>query len=219
MIDIPPIWRVVRPLAELIDSPEAAGRAADLQPARTKPAAAAPPRIQLVISPGAGFGRGDHETTQLCLQAVHWFRPPGAGGWRMLDFGSGSGILAVAAAKLGASVEAVEIDDAAIAHAERNACLNGVQGRILYSKSLEPLSGVFELVVGNILLEVLLAHAEALVARVAPGGRLVLSGLVATDVPAVIARYAPLLDQSRPDVYERAPWRLLTWRRGPSDAG
>src|SRR5579863_4346355 len=74
---------------------------------------------RLVIDPGPGFGDGAHETTQLCLQAIAALAPRSPP-WRMLDFGSGSGILAIGAAKLGAVVDAVEIDALAGAHGERS---------------------------------------------------------------------------------------------------
>jgi len=148
----------------------------------------------------------------LCLQAIHWLRPAGARSWRLLDFGSGSGILSIAAARLGASVEAVEIDPLAIEHARHNAVLNLVEDRVRHSRTLAEAPGRFDLVVANILCDVLLEAAEDLTSRVVENGALALSGLVATDVPRIIARYAPLLAQRRPAVYERGAWRLLSWK-------
>jgi ribosomal protein L11 methyltransferase len=168
--------------------------------------------IRLVIDPGPGFGDGTHETTQLCLQAIASLGRR-TGPWRMLDFGSGSGILAVGAAKLGAVVDAVEIDAAAAAHGERNKCANRVDDRIRHARTLDGTRGPFDLVVANILRAVLVEFAEALVACLAPGGALVLSGLVSTDVPQVRVRYALLLGQEQPEVYERGDWRALVWRR------
>jgi ribosomal protein L11 methyltransferase len=167
--------------------------------------------IQLVIDPGPGFGDGTHETTQLCLQALAAFAPR-TGPWRMLDFGSGSGILAIGAARLGAVVDAVEIDPLASAHGESNARANDVADRIRHARTLEGTDGSFDLVVANILRSVLLEFAEALVARLASGATLVLSGLVSTDVPQVSARYSSLLGDARPDVFENGDWRALAWR-------
>jgi ribosomal protein L11 methyltransferase len=169
-------------------------------------------RRRLVVEPGPGFGDGTHDTTQLCLQALAALAPR-AGSWRMLDFGSGSGILAIGAARLGALVDAVEIDELARAHGERNARANAVSDRIRYSRSLEDTSGAFDLTVANILRPVLLAFADALVTRLAQNATLVLSGLVSTDVPQVSVRYSSLLGNDRPEVYERGDWRALVWRR------
>ncbi len=167
--------------------------------------------VQLVIDPGPGFGDGLHETTQLCLQAIAALAPRKRD-WRMLDFGSGSGILSIGAAKLGAVVDAVEIDARAIEHAERNARVNGVSERIRHARTLDDTRGPFELVVANILRTVLLEHAIALVSGLADGGTLVLSGLVSTDVAPVGVRYAALLQGQRAEVYERGDWRALVWR-------
>jgi ribosomal protein L11 methyltransferase len=167
---------------------------------------------ELAIEAGPGFGDGTHETTQLCLQALVALAPP-IGPWRMLDFGSGSGILAIGAAKLGAVVDAVEIDALARAHATRNAQAHAVSDRIHQVCTLEDTCGAFNFTVANILRAVLLEFADALVARLAHDAALVLSGLVSTDVPQVGARYATLLRGERPEVYERGEWRALVWRR------
>jgi ribosomal protein L11 methyltransferase len=166
---------------------------------------------RLVIDPGPGFGDGTHETTQLCLQALAALAPR-TGPWRMLDFGSGSGVLSIGAARLGAVVDAVEIDALAGAHGERNARANGVSDRIRHARTLEDACGVFEFIVANILRSVLLEYADALVSRLARRATLVLSGLVSTDVPQVSVRYASLLRAERPEVYERDDWRALVWR-------
>jgi ribosomal protein L11 methyltransferase len=194
-IDVPPRWRIV-----------------------PDPDADADDRIQLVIDPGPGFGNGAHETTQVCLQAIAALAPR-AGAWRMLDFGSGSGILAIGAAKLGAVVDAVEIDGLAAAHGERNAHVNAVADRIRHARTLEDTRGSFDFVVANILRSILVEFAGALVARLGPGATLVLSGLVSTDVPQVGARYASLLQDQRPEVYERGEWRALVWRRVSTNSG
>jgi ribosomal protein L11 methyltransferase len=168
---------------------------------------------ELVLDPGPGFGDGTHETTQLCLQALAALAPPAGRLWRMLDFGSGSGILAIGAARLGAVVDAIEIDALAGAHGERNARANAVSERIRHARTLEDTRGAFDFVVANILRSVLVEHAEALVACLAHDATLVLSGLVSTDVPQVSTRYSSLLGSERPEVYERGEWRALVWRR------
>jgi ribosomal protein L11 methyltransferase len=163
---------------------------------------------------GRGFGDGTHPTTALCLQALAALAPRG-GGFRLLDFGSGSGILSVAAAAhLGAVVDAVEIDALAIDHAARNIRANGVDGRVRQLTALDEAAGPYDFIVANILRSVLVSFAEPLASRLAPGGVLVLSGLVSTDTPEVSARYTQLLE-SRPEIYEREEWRALVWRPPP----
>jgi ribosomal protein L11 methyltransferase len=167
---------------------------------------------RIVIEPGAGFGDGAHPTTQVCLQALAALAPR-TGPWRMLDFGSGSGILSIAGARLGAIVDSVEIDPRAAAHADRNAMANGVSDALRAARTLQETRSPFDFVVANILRAVLLDHAEALVQRLASGAALVLSGLVSTDVPEVSVRYAARLGGARPEIYARGDWRALVWRR------
>lgn len=166
--------------------------------------------VALRLAPGAGWGTGAHETTQLCLQAIAMLAPRGRGSWSLLDFGAGSGLLAIGAAKLGARVDAVEIDEEGVAHGEENARLNGVEALVRYSRFLG--EGKYDLVVANILRPVLLEFAPKLAKRLAPGGTLILSGLVSTDVPEVAVRYGSQLNPGEPEVYQRGEWRALVWR-------
>lgn len=164
------------------------------------------------LGPGRGFGDGTHPTTALCLQALSALAPRGTS-FRLLDFGSGSGILGIAAAAhLGALVDAVEIDPLAIEHAARNFELNGVRGRVRQLTSLPARGAQYDFVVANILRSVLVANARELVAELAPTGVLVLSGLVSTDVPEVKAVFSAQLNGRRAEVYERDAWRALVFR-------
>lgn len=163
------------------------------------------------VEAGPGFGNGSHETTQLCLLALGHLLRLGPPEPRVLDFGAGSGILSVAAAKLGALVEAVEIDAAAREHARRVAELNGVSARVAIRGSLAEPAERFDLVVANILRSVLVDFAEALAVRTSPKGSLVLSGLVATDVPHILARYSGLFVRRTAQVYERGVWRAVLY--------
>ncbi|MFO0727592.1 MAG: 50S ribosomal protein L11 methyltransferase [Myxococcota bacterium] len=172
----------------------------------------------LRIAPGQGFGDGSHETTQLCLMAIGYLARTGSRPQRLLDFGAGTGILSIAGALLGARVEAVEIDPRALTEAAENAQLNGVQAAIETRTTLSEPPSSFDLVVANILLPVLLDFAEALAARLSPAGHLVLSGLVATDVPALRARYGPLLPGHAPEIYARGQWRAVVYAPGRSAA-
>lgn len=166
------------------------------------------PLCTLVMRPSHAFGDGTHETTRTCLQALGAFCPKGP--FRMLDVGSGTGILSIAAAKLGGTAHGVEIDEQANEVAARAAHDNGVASEVSFTSSWP--DGVFDVVVANILRDVLLALAPAILARLAPRGLLVLSGLVSTDVPSVVASYGPSLPRHRLDVFERDVWRTLTYR-------
>jgi ribosomal protein L11 methyltransferase len=165
----------------------------------------------IVIDPGSGFGTGLHETTRLCLAAVtRGFVE--IGGRRVLDFGSGSGILGIAAAVLGAAeVDAVEIDDRVHDAIRANASASGVAERVRVTAAL-PTCAAYDLVVANIVADVLLAEAATLAARVRVGGRLVLSGLVDDDVPAVSAGYARHLGTT-PTVTSAGGWHCLEFTR------
>lgn len=162
----------------------------------------------IVLAPSRAFGDGTHETTRMCLQALAAFAPRRA--FRMLDVGSGTGILSIGAAKLGGRAVGVEIDEAANRAARHNASLNELS--LPFTTEWPAENERFDVVVANILRDVLLALAPAIAARVARPGVLVLSGLVMTDVPAITARYGPLLEHRRPEVFERDPWRALVWR-------
>ncbi len=147
--------------------------------------------INLVLDPGLAFGTGSHPTTFLCLQ---WLTERVRGGESVLDYGCGSGILAIAAKRLGAgAVLGVDIDDNAIIAARDNATVNRVDIRLQHSR--EPLDARYDIVVANILTNPLCVLAPSLSSRVAPGGRLVLSGVLATQAEQVIAAYA---DGARP---------------------
>jgi ribosomal protein L11 methyltransferase len=169
-----------------------------------------PDERTIVLTASGAFGDGTHETTQMCLQALVAFAPPPP--FRLLDVGSGTGILSLAAAKLAPDVSAlgIEIDPEANRVATENARRNGVAERVSFGTTWP--EGAFPFVIANILRAVLVELAPAIVGRCAPSARLVLSGLVSTDVPAIVACYAPLLGGARPEIFERGPWRTLVWR-------
>lgn len=174
-------------------------------------------RIPIWIEPGVGWGTGAHATTQLCLQALAHYAPAAGSGpdplpWRLLDFGAGSGILAIAAGRLGATVEAVEIDEAGSLHGRINVELNGLSDQIHYCRTLEGLPGAFSMVVANILKPVLMDFAESLATRIKLGGTLILSGLVSTDLPEISVRYGSFLSAARPEIFGLGEWRAAVWR-------
>ena len=166
----------------------------------------------IFIEPGLGFGTGLHETTQLCLAAISAWHRDGGPLDRVLDFGSGSGILGIAAAVLGAGhVDAVEIDPQVHPAITANAGRNAVAKRVHVSAALAPGAAVYDLIVANIVAAVLIEHAPAVCRRLqATRGCLVLSGLLADELPAVADRYVAELGV-RPTVRERGGWHCLTF--------
>jgi ribosomal protein L11 methyltransferase len=148
-----------------------------------------PGRIALRIDPGLAFGTGSHASTYLCLRAtLDLSRARSLG--RVLDVGTGSGILAFAAARLGAhSVLGVDPDPEALAAARANARLNGIGRAVrLRLAGIAEVRGRYDLVLANLLRDLLVGEAPSLAARLAPGGRAVLSGLL--DVQAADVRAA-----------------------------
>lgn len=137
----------------------------------------APGAADLVLSldPGMAFGTGLHPTTQLCLEALE---ETARGGERWLDWGTGSGILAIAAAFLGAgSVDALDNDPVAVEAARENVARNGVDAVARVERGDLPASGEYDGIVANILAPPIVAAASQLRALLRPGGRLIVSGL------------------------------------------
>ncbi len=148
-----------------------------------------PEAIILVLDPGMAFGTGSHPTTRLCLE---WLERTVHAGISILDYGCGSGILAIAAAKLGAGdVLGVDIDLQAVSAAQSNAERNEVKAR--FEDSAGKIKGQFDIVVANILSNPLKALAPAICSHVRPGGRLALSGILAGQADDLIAAYSPYL--------------------------
>lgn len=165
------------------------------------------------LDPGMAFGTGSHETTRLCLQQLaelYDSRPRP----RLLDVGTGSGILAIAAVKLGATtVVANDIDPEACTVARENAMLNGVEGMIAISETpLEDLAGKFDVVIANILAEENVRLAEHLCARVAPGGSLLLSGIL-REKEALVREGFSGRGLEGPELSYDADWCCLHYRR------
>ncbi|HEX6944923.1 MAG TPA: 50S ribosomal protein L11 methyltransferase [Casimicrobiaceae bacterium] len=141
----------------------------------------------LRLDPGLAFGTGSHPTTRLCLE---WLHATVRGGESVLDYGCGSGILAIAARLLGAArVLGTDVDPQALRASADNAAANGVEATFVAPDALPP--GVHEVVVANILANPLVLLAPAIAARVGPGGRLALSGILEPQADEVIAAYAP----------------------------
>jgi len=137
--------------------------------------------VVLTVDPGQAFGTGTHETTRMCLRFIEDVFDLRPAPRTVLDVGAGTGILGIAAARLGATdVLGIDTDPVAVEVAERNADLNGVAGPFrAEGTSLSAVRGEHDLVLGNLIAEILADLAADLVARCAPGGHLVLSGIVA----------------------------------------
>lgn len=145
--------------------------------------------INIALDPGMAFGTGSHPTTRLCLT---WLAENLKKGQSVLDYGCGSGILGIAAAKLGAGTAVgVDIDEKALEAAAQNAEKNQVELAFIHSR--HPLNTQFDVVVANILTNPLCVLAPLLVERVAEGGQLVLAGVLEEQADQVIKAYAPML--------------------------
>jgi len=168
-----------------------------------------PPQAREVIrlDPGLAFGTGTHPTTHMCLRWVASHRLEGA---RVLDYGCGSGILAIGAGRFGArDIVAVDIDPAAVEATRVNAATNGVG---LLAGLPDQASGRFDLVLANILATPLKVLAPLLCQHVGDPGHLVLAGILARQVDELREAYAPWLALDVHD--EQDGWVLMTARRG-----
>lgn len=165
------------------------------------------------LDPGLAFGSGTHPTTALCLQWLDTLAGEGSlRGARVLDFGCGSGILALAALKLGAAhAIGVDNDPQALIATVGNAERNDVADRLEVFLPAEEPAATYPVVVANILASALIALADTLTARVAPGGRLAMSGILAGQEDEVIARYAASFNDLRTERLE--DWVRVTGTR------
>jgi ribosomal protein L11 methyltransferase len=178
--------------------------------------------VVLELDPGMAFGTGTHGTTRLCLEAlerimsregIYGDAPPPERA-AVLDVGCGSGVLSIAAAKLGSHrVEAVDIDPVAVQVTRENASRNGV-GLSVSTTPLDDLATSFAIVLANILAEELVRLAHPLVERIAPQGHLILSGILREREAFVIAGFASfpvtLVETTHAD-----DWSCLVYRKAP----
>lgn len=176
-----------------------------------------PDDIVLHLDPGMAFGTGGHETTRLCLELLERIMDemPTLLTPSVLDLGTGSGILAMAAVQLGAGrVCAVDIDPQAVEVAQENLAANGLADQVEFSTTpLESMTGCFDVILANILAEELVRLAPHLNERLASGGTLVLSGILAEKEALVRNGFAPYpLDylETRHD----GEWVAILYRKG-----
>lgn len=165
------------------------------------------------LDPGLAFGTGTHPTTALCLE---WLDGLALQGKAMLDYGCGSGVLAIAALKLGCErALAMDIDPQAVIATRRNAADNGVAGRLQVLGSPAAISGRFEVVVANILAGPLVEFADSITSTLADRGMLALSGVLCEQATDVMAAYAPWIEFDEPVFREQdgQVWSRLTGTR------
>lgn len=161
--------------------------------------------VNLVLDPGLAFGTGSHPTTRLCLE---WLDEHIKGGEELLDYGCGSGILAIAASKLGASLAVgIDIDPQAVQSSIRNAEQNGVEAQF-YEPDDAP-HRTYDIVVANILTNPLKLLAPLLAES--SGGRIVLSGILERQAWEVVSVYSEWFDMDQPVLSEG--WACLVGKR------
>lgn len=170
-----------------------------------------PDDVVITLDPGQAFGTGTHETTRLVLMEIE---ARVRGGEAVLDVGCGSGILGIAALSLGAaSVAAVDVDPVAVRVSEENARVNGVRLRAS-TTPIERVEGRYELLLANIRSPILIPMAAELAARLAPGGALVLSGLLVEEEAQVRAAFDAVATFDGRRVEK--DWLALTYRVAPA---
>ena len=171
--------------------------------------------VVVEIDPGMAFGTGSHPTTRMCLQVLEEVMRNGARAPSVLDVGTGSGILAIAARKLGARhIVAVDIDPVAIQGARENAALNEVRTGIHFRVgSLEGIRRTFDLVLANLLPQELLGLVPALARRVSPMGAVIVSGFLGRQKKEI----AKAMEQERLEIQDTRTlkgWRSFILRTG-----
>jgi ribosomal protein L11 methyltransferase len=165
------------------------------------------------LDPGLAFGTGTHATTAMCLE---WLGSLDLQGMTLLDYGCGSGVLAIAALKLGCdSAHAMDIDPQAVLATRRNAEQNGIEERLTVTGSKNDIEERFDVVVANILAGPLAELAVYIVQHLAPGGFLGLSGILSEQAAEVRAAYAPWVEFDEPEFREQGgqTWTRLTGRK------
>jgi ribosomal protein L11 methyltransferase len=162
--------------------------------------------IVVWLDPGLAFGTGTHETTALCLE---WLAGLDLTGKRVLDVGCGSGILSIAALKLGAaSADGIDIDQQAITASRKNAADNDVSARLRLSTDLADFNGEYDLVIANILAGTLIEMAAELSKRTMHGGLLALSGILSGQIDEVSSAFTDWFSLDPP--VKHNSWTRLT---------
>jgi ribosomal protein L11 methyltransferase len=164
----------------------------------------------IVIDPSTGFGTGHHETTRLCLALLQEID---LNGRRVIDVGTGSGVLALAAARLGAAdVVGIDDDPDALRNAAENVELNGAERTLsLVQADIAAFSGApADVVTANLTAAVLMRNATALTSLVAPKGTLIASGFAPEEIEAVVAAFEVVLGKSLVQAIEEGDWAAVS---------
>lgn len=168
-----------------------------------------PEAVNILLDPGLAFGTGTHPTTALCLR---WLDSLVWRGESVLDFGCGSGILAVAALRLGASEAiGIDIDPQALTATRDNALKNGVEDRLRCAYPSDDVLEVCDVVVANILAGPLVDLADSILSHLKPGGALALSGILEEQAESVREAYAPFVEFEPTEVLDG--WVILKGHR------
>ncbi len=163
------------------------------------------------LDPGLAFGSGTHPTTALCLR---WLDSQDLAGKSLVDFGCGSGILAIAALRLGAaSALGIDHDPQALTASAQNAKDNGVADRLTLVGSNTPVGEQADIVIANILASILIELAEKIGELVRPGGQIALSGILAEQAGAVMEAFSDMFELEEP--YQLDDWVLIAGIRKP----
>ncbi|KAL4431501.1 hypothetical protein ABPG75_006757 [Micractinium tetrahymenae] len=192
-----------------------------------------PAATNILLEPGLAFGTGDHPTTRLCLRWLQRLQREGSlAGAALMDYGTGSGVLAVAALLLGADgAVGTDVEPLAVKATNANAALNGVADRLaayqcaadlqreepLAAAGVPPEGRLFDVTVANILQGPLVGLAPRLAAYTRPGGLLGLSGILQEQAPSVVEAYSPWFEGFAVEAEDR--WALVTARRRTGSSG
>jgi len=168
------------------------------------------------LDPGLAFGTGTHATTAMCLE---WLDGTDLEGRTLLDYGCGSGVLAIAALKLGCrQAHAMDIDVQAVTATGQNAAHNNVGDRLMVTASADGIEGQFDVVVANILAGPLAKLSASIAQHVKTGGLLTLSGILSEQIDDVLEAYASWVDFEEPELRSQSgqTWTRLTGRKRQS---
>lgn len=173
--------------------------------------------IVIDIDPGMAFGTGQHPSTRMCINAMEGLLPKDRSfeKWSVLDVGTGTGILAITAAKLGAhQVVAVDLDLKAVEIAEKNADINRVRDRIeILNQDVTTFHGRFNLIVANLTAPTLLPIRSHLFGMLEPGGYLILSGIIEKDVPLVEETFLLQEGLSSHQILKEKEWVCFVFKK------
>lgn len=165
-------------------------------------------KINVCIDPALAFGSGHHESTHGCLRALQYYLPKNA---TLLDVGCGSGILAIAATKLGAKATICDTDSLAVESACSNAILNNVSFESHWVGSVDKASSTYDVVVANIIADVLIMLSKDLQKALNPGGVLIMSGILEKYAPRVKERFSALTCK---EIYHNNEWCTMIFQKG-----